>query len=68
MLIYLAQTTDNKMMGVSEMQAYILLLPAREPAHVHVKWRVHSDYATLSSTPRPQSFDRNGQKVLQTTV
>lgn len=59
---------NNKMMVISEMHAYIILLPAHEPAHVHVRWRVHSDYATLSSTWWPRSFDRNGQKVLQTSV
>lgn len=41
---------DNKMMGISEMHAYIILLPASGPAHVHVRWRVHSDYTTLSYT------------------
>lgn len=59
---------NNKMMVISEMHVYIILLPAHEPAHVHARWRVHSDYATLSSTWWPRSFDRNGQKVLQTSV
>lgn len=29
---------------------------------------MHSDHATLSSTPWPRSFNRNGQKVFQTSV
>lgn len=51
---------NNKMMVIREMHAYIILLPACEPAHVHVRITLH--YLQQCG------LGRNEQKVLQTTV